>query len=166
MQIHGNVLVRADGRKLVDALDKPLPTLKTPWSELPAFLREYVMPKLDFSPKHLGCWLWTGSTTSKEGEPRMVVRDNFTRDGRGRLGRPQAFLVKHRIAELYLDTRHTPRRRLNGQAIKAPDIDVVHLCGNVSCLNPNHFLVCLDDARHRDLEELQAKYLPVGLSTE
>lgn len=164
MLVHGNHLVRPDGTRLLTVLDKELPTLKTPWSELPQFLREFVMPRLDFSPKHLGCWLWTGATSSK-GEPRMVVRDNFTRK-HGRIGRPQAFLVKTRIVALYLDTRRVPRRRLNGQVIEAADMDVVHLCGNVSCLNPNHFIVCLDDARHRDLEALQAKYLKIGLSVE
>lgn len=147
IKVHGDIFGR------VTVLDKELPTLKTPIGELDSFWR-MVFAKLDTSYKRWhGCWMWTGATTDK-GEPRGVVRDNFTRKD-ARLGVPQKTILKHEIAFKYLDLRKVPRRRDKGVAIDKPDIDVVHLCGNVGCLNPAHFVCCMDDAKHRDLKQMR-----------
>lgn len=153
MRVEGNELQR------IVLLDKELPTLATPWSQLDPFFRQFVLPKLDISKKWTGCWMWTGATI--KGEPRMTVRDSHTRK-KGRLGQQQSFFVKHRMARAFIDTRKVPRRLYSGSPIDAPDIDVVHICENLSCLNPAHWVVCCNDAKHRDVQELRDKYLAPG----
>lgn len=154
--------VHANDLRLLSVLDKELPTLDTPLRAIEPFFRRVVLPRLDFNKKWTGCWMWEGATT-KEGEPKIAVRDNFTKNERGTgLGRAQQPMVKREIAKRFIDTRKLPRRRLNGQTIQEPDFDVVHLCGNLGCLNPEHLIVCLDDAKQRDVTKLRDKYLAPG----
>jgi hypothetical protein len=155
MRIHGALSHR------IKVLDKELPTLRTPWGDLDPWLRENVMPKLDIAKKWMGCWMWTGANF-KNGEPKMGLRDNFTRK-HGRIGELQTLTIKIEIMKLFLNTDKIPRRVYRGKDVKdAPDVDVVHLCGHLSCLNPAHFICSVDDARGRDNEALRDQYLTPG----
>jgi hypothetical protein len=156
IKTHGNELRR------LQVLPVDMPTLDTPWSKLNPWFRRNVLPKLDIRAKWMGCWMWTGATDSR-GEPRFSYT-SIKRE-KGRFGKRKTGLVKTEMLgqmKCY-DASKVPWRRYKGDSVDhVPDMDIVHLCGNPSCLNPNHLIVCLDDAKHRDVEELRDRYLAPG----
>lgn len=139
-----------------------LPDAQTPWTQLPLWFRRYVLPRLDTRKKWMGCWMWTGGH-DKGHEPRMS-HSSLKREG-GRVGKRKTFFVKSEMIIQFnlFDTSNVPRRVWKGNVLKdVPDLDVRHLCGNPSCLNPNHWIVCLDDPKQHDIEKLRDKYLVPG----
>ena len=162
LHIHGNEY------RLLALNEKQLPTLETPCGELDEWFRLNVLPKLDIRPKWCGCWMWTGGHTSR-GEPKISLRDTFTRK-HGRIGRLQTVTLKHEIVKQYIDfkksklpgRRFTPPGEVEQVELAKPDLDVVHLCEQLSCLNPAHFLVSLADAKWRDVKKLRDLYLVPG----
>jgi hypothetical protein len=99
-----------------------------------------------------GCMMWTGAHTSR-GEPKIDVTD-FTKPSGNRR---TATLLKRMVALMFVDCSRLATKP-NGQ----DDWEVMHVCGNKSCLNPEHLMVCLDHPKQRDPEEIRRETLKPG----
>jgi hypothetical protein len=94
---------------------RPLLTMATALGDVPEFWRQVIEPRI-MRPADTSCWVWTGAHDS-DGEP--VV--NFTN--------PETKLrntrrLKRSVADMFWEIKR--------------HYDIVHKCGNLSCLNPAH----------------------------
>lgn len=150
----GKILIHGDVFGFLKATIE-LPTIKTPYCDFPEYMRREVMHKLDIRKKWMGCWMYEGAHDARSGEPQYTNKD--TKREKGIAYKPQHIYFKNRIAIEFVDISNMPRRK-NGMC----DWNVLHLCGNKDCLNPSHFLICLDHHEMRDKDELRDKYLAPG----
>ena len=129
-----------------------------------AWFVRYVLPFLDRRPKWSGCWMFGEMINKKgrnhSGEPLVYDRVKIKGTGK-KLGTKVNIVIKRRLTLEYLDPRDVPMREYKGKKT-SPSYDVLHLCGNIDCCNPNHYIVCMGVYQHRDVEKWRYKYLAPG----
>lgn len=96
---------------------RALLTLSTPLGNVPKEWLQFIEPKIE-RPEGTTCWLWRGSCFP-DGHAQIMVTNPETGKRNGRR-------VARVVAEMFWN--------LKGE-------DVVHECGNLNCVNPNHFHV-------------------------
>jgi hypothetical protein len=147
------ILIPSASDELIMPLDIGVPTLLTPWIDFPRYMRENILHRIDVHKKWNGCWMYRkGLGRSKEGEPHITYLD-LAREG-GRQYQQRHTKAKDEIAKAFFDTSRVPSRK-NGN----PAWTVVHLCGNIDCLNPSHLGASLRHWRQIDVEEERKNYL-------
>lgn len=97
---------------------RPLLTLSTPLEDIPRRWLELVEAKIE-RRKGSSCWLWTGAVDT-EGEPVLNYLNLAT-------GKRNTRRVKRLMAEVFWEMK--------------PHYDVLHQCGDLTCLNPNHWTI-------------------------
>jgi hypothetical protein len=105
---------------------RPLLTMMTPFGDVPEYWLRRIEPQIVRSKEHT-CWIWQGAH-DKEGEPVI----NFTNEITGARNTRRA---KRAIADIFFVVKRM--------------WDVLHGCGNLSCLNPAHFKVEKNHWKHR-----------------
>lgn len=98
----------------------PMLTMATPLGDIPHAWLAQIEPRIARSKEHQ-CWIWTGSHDT-DGEPVI----NFTNALTGARNTRRA---KRMVADMFYGAKRTN--------------DVIHKCGNLSCLNPSHIKVVL-----------------------
>lgn len=139
------------GKRVTQVRD--LFSLLTPLKDVPKRWLMVIEPHIVRSARHADCWMWTGVNYPDTGEPRV----NYIDEARiaGRKGQSKSVGAKKLIAEMFIDMSRVPR---DGQGRSS--VEIVHLCGHVTCLNPAHLAACLDHWSQRDMAHLKKKYLP------
>lgn len=122
----------AFGRKQDVKFKRPLFDLTTPLKDVPAGWLMHIEPHIMRHSKFKNCWMWTktGNRDNITGDPRLSI----TEDGVQTL-QP----VKRFIAHLFVNTK----------TLKPNDYEVVQLCQNKDCMNPDHFQVRTDSGMQR-----------------
>lgn len=97
---------------------RALLTLSTTLGNTPKEWLDNIEPKVE-RPSDTTCWLWRGSCFP-DGHAQIMVRNPETGKRNGRR-------VARVVAEMFWEL--------------SPGQDVVHECGVLNCVNPNHFHV-------------------------
>lgn len=108
---------------------RPLFNMRSRLTDIPADWLRLVEPRI-YRPQGTSCWLWDGGVDGK-GEPVIHVA---SAKGKRTMRR-----VKRIVAAMFWHFK--------------PHNDIVHRCGTVNCLNPNHFYV---SASHWTQEDRKA----------
>lgn len=108
---------------------RPLFGMDSKLQDIPTYWLREIEPKIIRKGM---CWIWQGAH-DKNGEPVMALLNPKTNKYNTRL-------VKRVVAALFWELKKF--------------YDVVHLCGNLSCLNPAHFYVSRTHWSQEDREKM------------
>ena len=108
---------------------RPLLTLETKLQDVPRWWLQYVEPRI----KRVGlCWLWEGAHNS-DGEPVIALKNLES-------GKYNTRMLKRIVAALFYELKQ--------------HYEIIHECGNLSCLNPGHLHVTALHWRQEDREKM------------
>lgn len=116
-------------------------------ADFPRAWFQVIEPRIKRDPRHFNeCLIWTGATTTR-GEPKIDVINEEKTSGNKRT----AVMAKHTVANMFVD--------LQPLGEGGRKYEIIHLCPNRSCLNPNHLMLRFDHHEQRNIEELRDEHL-------
>lgn len=141
-ELRRNIFVRDPLRKITHKLK--LFNEKTPFGEIPSMWLQHIEPRISRNwGLHRNCWWWEGPHHYDSGEPQFYLIEEIRNEFGKVVGKNRKQVTaKLFVADMFIN------------AHDVPSYDVVHLCGNKSCINPHHFQVRLDHPNQRSEEEM------------